>query len=126
MFFVFKHNTAYEFRSSDWSSDVCSADLPGVVDLDERLAQGVQVLERLVADAAVSQEVVRDLPGVFQVVGRVRQRELTAVLEVAHFNVVDRRPGGSAERRAGTEYSSPCSYRWSPYHSNNNSRDHEA
>src|SRR3546814_6697862 len=27
MFFVFKQNTAYELRISDWSSDVCSSDL---------------------------------------------------------------------------------------------------
>src|SRR3546814_20942816 len=26
-FFVFKQNTAYEMRISDWSSDVCSSDL---------------------------------------------------------------------------------------------------
>src|SRR3546814_4640997 len=27
-FFFFKQKTAYEMRSSDWSSDVCSSDLP--------------------------------------------------------------------------------------------------
>src|SRR3546814_10116608 len=27
-FFFFKQKTAYEIRSSDWSSDVCSSDLP--------------------------------------------------------------------------------------------------
>src|SRR3546814_16377025 len=27
-FFFFKQNTAYEMRISDWSSDVCSSDLP--------------------------------------------------------------------------------------------------
>src|SRR3546814_5654169 len=30
MFFFFKQKTAYEMRISDWSSDVCSSDLPGV------------------------------------------------------------------------------------------------
>src|SRR3546814_2399555 len=29
MFFLFKQKTAYEMRISDWSSDVCSSDLPG-------------------------------------------------------------------------------------------------
>src|SRR3546814_7256657 len=29
MFFCFKQKTAYEMRISDWSSDVCSADLVG-------------------------------------------------------------------------------------------------
>src|SRR3546814_4076068 len=28
MFFFFKQKTAYELRISDWSSDVCSSDLP--------------------------------------------------------------------------------------------------
>src|SRR3546814_10389714 len=28
VFFYFKHKTAYERRISDWSSDVCSSDLP--------------------------------------------------------------------------------------------------
>src|SRR3546814_8659396 len=30
----FNHKTAYEMRISDWSSDVCSSDLPGEIDLD--------------------------------------------------------------------------------------------
>src|SRR3546814_4439545 len=29
--FFFKQKTAYEMRISDWTSDVCSSDLPGVV-----------------------------------------------------------------------------------------------
>src|SRR3546814_3554653 len=29
LFFCFKQKTAYEVRISDWSSDVCSSDLPG-------------------------------------------------------------------------------------------------
>src|SRR3546814_2830987 len=35
-FFFFKQKTAYEMRISDWSSDVCSSDLPDtkVVDAD--------------------------------------------------------------------------------------------
>src|SRR3546814_10726435 len=28
LFFFFKQKTAYEMRISDWSSDVCSSDLP--------------------------------------------------------------------------------------------------
>src|SRR3546814_3937649 len=30
-FFFFKQKTAYEMRISDWSSDVCSSDLNGIV-----------------------------------------------------------------------------------------------
>src|SRR3546814_422744 len=32
--FFFKQKTAYEMRISDWSSDVCSSDLPRSDDLD--------------------------------------------------------------------------------------------
>src|SRR3546814_5690629 len=46
-FFFFKQKTAYEMRISDWSSDVCSSDLPGAAQepLDYR-AQGVGVAAR--------------------------------------------------------------------------------
>src|SRR3546814_4232486 len=30
LFFFFKQKTAYEMRISDWSSDVCSSDLPAI------------------------------------------------------------------------------------------------
>src|SRR3546814_6933779 len=32
VFFCFKQKTAYEMRISDWSSDVCSSDLPTWID----------------------------------------------------------------------------------------------
>src|SRR3546814_6223033 len=32
VFFFFKQKTAYEWRMSDWSSDVCSSDLVGLVE----------------------------------------------------------------------------------------------
>src|SRR3546814_2867722 len=34
-FFFFKQKTAYEMRISDWSADVCSSDLPDVLDPDQ-------------------------------------------------------------------------------------------
>src|SRR3546814_5930657 len=37
-FFFFKQKTAYEMRTSDWSSDVCSSDLPL---LPPKVAEGV-------------------------------------------------------------------------------------
>src|SRR3546814_16338747 len=37
-FFFFKQKTAYDLRISDWSSDVCSSDLPGRAAGDDRLA----------------------------------------------------------------------------------------
>src|SRR3546814_2162433 len=38
--FFFKQKTAYEMRISDWSSDVCSSDLPDHLALPLRFAAG--------------------------------------------------------------------------------------
>src|SRR3546814_1080667 len=38
-FFFFKQKTAYEMRISDWSSDVCSSDLPFVLDQAQQQVQ---------------------------------------------------------------------------------------
>src|SRR3546814_7467976 len=43
VFFFFKHNTAYEMRISDWSSDVCSSDLKLAV--IEVASRNIEVLE---------------------------------------------------------------------------------
>src|SRR3546814_7307984 len=40
--FFFKQKTAYEMRISDWSSDVCSSDLPGTATWFSGLPGGVQ------------------------------------------------------------------------------------
>src|SRR3546814_9912645 len=42
-FFFFKQKTAYEMRISDWSSDVCSSDLPDR-ETDDVTALGFQTL----------------------------------------------------------------------------------
>src|SRR3546814_8171456 len=39
-FFFFKQKTAYEMRISDWSSDVCSSDLPAGAVRGQQLADG--------------------------------------------------------------------------------------
>src|SRR3546814_9921032 len=39
-FFFFKQKTAYEMRISDWSSDVCSSDLPAAQLVDETGGDG--------------------------------------------------------------------------------------
>src|SRR3546814_9357941 len=41
--FVFKQKTAYEMRISDWSSDVCSSDLPARAELEITVAFGAHV-----------------------------------------------------------------------------------
>src|SRR3546814_16045912 len=49
MFLVFKQKTAYEMRISDWSSDVCSSDLPKNA--------VVKVVDHLVATAYLGGEI---------------------------------------------------------------------
>src|SRR3546814_4891285 len=50
IFFFFKQKTAYEMRISDWSSDVCSSDLP--VDAAERGADKPGAVPDLLHHAA--------------------------------------------------------------------------
>src|SRR3546814_2135773 len=48
--FFFKQKTAYEMRISDWSSDVCSSDLPGAHDeLDTAAGEAVPDSDRIAA-----------------------------------------------------------------------------
>src|SRR3546814_4502363 len=49
LFFFFKQKTAYEMRISDWSSDVCSSDLP---DRCRHRDQALRTAERRNASAA--------------------------------------------------------------------------
>src|SRR3546814_2191913 len=84
-FFFFKQKTAYEVRISDWSSDVCSSDLVGVLDQD-RVLRGIEVgLQRIVGIDAGGIDVgqgARQLRGVqldefegFREIGRASCRE---------------------------------------------------
>src|SRR3546814_10514665 len=89
-FFFFKQKTAYEMRISDWSSDVCSSDLPRGM----RLAV---VADRL----AVPQHPA--CLGPAEPGQDAQQRGLAAAIR-------------SEERRVGKECVSTCRSRWSPYH----------
>src|SRR3546814_7706956 len=92
-FFFFKQKTAYELRISDWSSDVCSSDLPQwparLDDLGDHAPHALWVRGHL-ANAA-------DAPAVALVGARAAT-------------------GRSEERRVGNECVSTCRSRWSPYH----------
>src|SRR3546814_4536822 len=89
--FFFKQKTAYEMRISDWSSDVCSSDLP----------HGDQ--------------------GVGSTSGSPSRRPGTLPApsnpSAARRMVSDAtRRGSSEERRVGKECVSKCRSRWSPDH----------
>src|SRR3546814_2953479 len=101
-FFFFKQKTAYEMRISDWSSDVCSSDLP----VGQRVG-------RLVAG-----------PGgedVAQETGGQRRERIDRNIRIVRRAIdgVDHRDQAlarSEERRVGKECVSTCRSRWSPYH----------
>src|SRR3546814_7446664 len=85
-FFVFKQKTAYEMRISDWSSDVCSSDLP----------------------TGTLFEYATDTPGftVDEDPDHLGETLLIPPGDAAR----------SEERRVGKECVSTCRSRWSPYH----------
>src|SRR3546814_996816 len=86
--FFFKQKTAYEMRISDWSSDVCSSDLPGTG------YRGNSHPGRSGA-SSLSAHRLQILPD--------KLSGLRALLS------------RSEERRVGKECVSTCRSRWSPY-----------
>src|SRR3546814_16761640 len=101
-FFFFKQKTAYEMRISDWSSDVCSSDLPGPGLRDPQGAgEGGLVLRRCRS--------LRSERG-------VRRRRHDRDARPRHSARQDQRQWRSEERRVGKECVSTCRSRWSPYH----------
>src|SRR3546814_13589303 len=89
-FYFFKQKTAYEMRISDWSSDVCSSDLP-----PERTA-------RAELAAAAAAEPVRDRDQIGAQLGRGRIRR-AFVGDMAGGGLA--REMRSEERRGGKDVS---------------------
>src|SRR3546814_6357463 len=108
MFFFFKQKTAYELRISDWSSDVCSSDLP----LMKLVGRG----DTTVVDAYLSPILRRYVDRVADQLGAVRLMfmQSNGGLTGAHlFQGKDAILSGprSEERRVGKEGVSTCSSR---------------
>src|SRR3546814_2819284 len=102
--FFFKQKTAYEMRISDWSSDVCSSDLPDPTRCNigrsgQALAQDAVIIDR------------RDQA---EVLGPQRGPAADVIdSQLRNCQVACHR---SEERRVGKECVSTCRSRWSPYH----------
>src|SRR3546814_12210194 len=116
MVFFIKQKTAYEMRISDWSSDVCSSDLPLVAELRHHAdAARRHILRRRIEQCSMVGE--RD---VVEVVVRIVCVERTPAAILALH--ADDPFGGafqvlrSEERRVGQECVSTCSLRWAPNH----------
>src|SRR3546814_4633088 len=101
MIFFVKQKTAYEMRISDWSSDVCSSDLPRA-DMNRNPALEIWQRERCLSVSAVR---------------RAQQRKQRLVLVNGQGLTIAQCPAlRSEERRVGKECVSTCRSRWSPYH----------
>src|SRR3546814_7449791 len=97
LIFFFMRKTAYEMRIRDWSSGVCSSDLPDVGH------QGMEVHARKPVLAQPAEV-------------RRAQRGAKLLVEPALLcRVAELETGRSDERRAGTECVSTGRSRWSPY-----------
>src|SRR3546814_12121352 len=127
LFFFFKQKTAYEMRISDWSSDVCSSDLPPhrpdfgqagefpgqlrehPVNQPMLLAPPHQPVRNPPRAAGIA-NILLARPGLLQIVRPLAARGKQ--VDLKHQHIVIR----SEERRGGKECVSTCSSRWSPYH----------
>src|SRR3546814_6527862 len=94
VFFFFKQKTAYEMRISDWSSDVCSSDLPWV-------------LQKMVLIS--KQENITSIADFIAARYGKSQGLAIAVALICLVGVLR-----SEERRVGKECVSTCRSRWSP------------
>src|SRR3546814_20895486 len=107
----FKQKTAYEMRSSVWSSDVCSSDLDDYKAwlawaLDEM--DGCDILVPISsAGGGMGSEKYWHNAFEVDVMGPVR------AVEAVITGMTEKR---SEERRVGKECVSTCRSRWSPYH----------
>src|SRR3546814_2105936 len=116
MFFFFKQKTAYEMRISDWSSDVCSPDLP-------LRAHLVQLAFELYASGGYSLKTLTNRLnelGLRNRFGRpVSLNGIATVLKNPFYAGIIRTQGQeeqyrSEERRVGKECVRTCRYRGSP------------
>jgi len=77
LFFFFKQKTAYEIPKRDWSSDVCSSDLPRITFVEKLRALALTMTEKL---ARLRPEVFRDIqrsaPHIHQHIVEIRRQTL--------------------------------------------------
>src|SRR3546814_18942996 len=88
-------------RISDWSSDVCSSDLPRPVRQDETQRPD---------------DMRRDAPQHLALLQRLAHQAEFIMLEVTQPAMDQLGRGRSEERRVGKECVSTCRSRWSRYH----------
>src|SRR3546814_15641057 len=102
MCFFCKQKTAYEMRISDWSSDVCSSDLPAMAKDWPSRSSNVVFARRVWRPGIVSPLMTTEADGSIELTSGATTRLM--------------RPSSSRseERRVGKECVSTCRSRWSP------------
>src|SRR3546814_8605723 len=109
--FFFKHKTAYEMRISDWSSDVCSSDLPEdqavseATMADQERIDFSRVSVLIVEPNRMMGQMVRDVLMMLEAQYIDRARDLASAVNILR----------SEERRVGKECVRTCRSRWCPY-----------
>src|SRR3546814_14964693 len=101
-------------RISDWSSDVCSSDLPALSGFSRLLFQW-----RIPRMARVTvEDCVLKVPNRFELVmmAAQRARDISSGASLTVDRDNDKNPVRSEERRVGKECVSTCRSRWAPYH----------
>src|SRR3546814_11049513 len=107
-------------RISDWSSDVCSSDLPGhgrggkvpvhaAVLANSTMARALDICDFQVPGQHIGSSIVPVALGIAEAKGDVSGRDIITALAVGSEI-------RSEERRVGKECVSTCRSRWSPYH----------
>src|SRR3546814_20901037 len=111
--FFFNQNTAYEMRISDWSSDVCSSDLPSPiagVELERaRALDRGAVIIAILRDSRLGAGIDKG-PRHRQIQPEALDRNRPPAPPVPRVTI------RSEERRVGKECVSTCRSRGAPYH----------
>src|SRR3546814_12137963 len=97
-------------RISDWSSDVCSSDLPFYTDKATGLGLGLSISYNIVE--AHGGTLTASTPGD----GKGMLFSLSLPIVRHDDGTPEQQSHRSAERRVGKECVSTCRSRWSPYH----------
>src|SRR3546814_15328729 len=107
-FVFFKQKTAYEMRISDWSSDVCSSDLPHVEDDDDAIISRVvhdRMLSAVVDPPQFARaEIDRLVVDMEQRPRQALQCELVARVECRRRAAVDVRSDGLSGRQSSDNH----------------------